>query len=558
MAGSMGLGERVAVLVLCDPERIDHLAPLTADLRGSGRYDVDLTIDADRLLDLQNVRVVYAHRHREQLTETQAGAVERFVQAGGRVVVAGQTLTVWSSSPRIAGLAGWTPNGRTVHTELDVNPADDAHRGFRVHDEVNLLPEAPAAAVPLLRTTWRHTQQVLAYRRSVGSGSFTYVGLGHDPRTYAHDPFRSALLRAIGSSVVDAANTPAIGVGLIGFGALGPAHAAALHETPGLWLAAVCDRDEARLRLAAPLGVPSVTSTADLFRRDDVHLVIVATPPATHAGVVLDALDAGKHVVCEKPFALHARDCDAMVESAASRRLALTVFQNRRWDPDFVALHRVVGSGAIGEPFLLESFVGGFQHPCHYWHSHQPISGGAVYDWGSHYIDWILQLFDSEVVSVRGLEHKRVWHDVTNADHVTVDITFANGSVASFAQSAVAAALKPKWYVLGTRGSIVGDWRRVTERPRGPDGEIDEIAVAPTDLPARLRVLRPDGEGGTHEERVALPRRDRGAFYRNLAGHLLHGEPLAVPPQQARRVVAVMETAMTSAEQDGALIERRI
>src|SRR5207302_10217082 len=103
-----------------------------------------------------------------------------------------------------------------------------------------------------------------------------------------------------------------------------------------------------------------------------------------------------------------------------------------------------------------------------------------------------------------------------------------------------------------------GDWRLGTGRGRGPDGEIDGTAVAPADLPARLRVLRPDGDGSAHEERLALPRRDRSAFYRNLAGHILHGEPLAVLPQQARRAVAVMEAAMASADRGGAVVELRI
>jgi predicted dehydrogenase len=181
-----------------------------------------------------------------------------------------------------------------------------------------------------------------------------------------------------------------------------------------------------------------------------------------------------------------------------------------------------------------------------------------VYDWGSHYIDWILQLFGKPVVAVRAQEAKRVWHDVTNADHVTVDIRFEDGGAASFVHSDIAAAVKPKWYVLGTKGAAVGDWRYVTRRRRGPDGELDEEPVPPTDLPARVSVLRPDGGGGVDRETLALPKRDRSAFYRNLAAHLTHGEPLAVSPQEARRVVAVMEAATESAARGGALVERRI
>jgi predicted dehydrogenase len=189
----------------------------------------------------------------------------------------------------------------------------------------------------------------------------------------------------------------------------------------------------------------------------------------------------------------------------------------------------------------MESFIGGYSHPCDYWHSHEPISGGTIYDWGSHYFDWVLRLFDGPVTTVSAVAHKRVWHDVTNADQVRVDLTFAGGAQATFMQSDIAAALKPKWYVLGTRGAVVGDWQL-------HDG------LAPADSPARLTVSRP-ANGGVHEERLALAPRDDHGFYRNLADHLAWDEPLAVRPEEARRTVAVMEAATRSIAAGGARLE---
>jgi len=220
------------------------------------------------------------------------------------------------------------------------------------------------------------------------------------------------------------------------------------------------------------------------------------------------------------------------------------VFQSRRWDPDYIAMREVALSGTIGEPFYLESFIGGHDHPCDLWHSHEPISGGTIYDWGSHYFDWILQMFEGPVKHVSAVAHKRVWHDVTNADQVRVDLTFDSGAQATFMQSDIAAALKPKWYVLGTRGAIVGQWR--------------SEADPPADMPATVTVIRPAEGGGTHEERLALAPRDEHGFYRNLADHLSWDEPLAVSPQEARRTVAVMEAATESIRQDGARIDTHI
>jgi len=284
---------------------------------------------------------------------------------------------------------------------------------------------------------------------------------------------------------------------------------------------------------------------------------VVGTPPSAHAGPVIEALSAGKHVVCEKPFAIRVEEVDRMMDAAAAHQRVLTVYQSRRWDPDFIALRDTVASGGIGDLFYIESFIGGYSHPCDYWHSHEPISGGTIYDWGSHYFDWVLQLFGGQVTAVSAVAHKRVWHDVTNADQVRVDLTFGDGAQASFMQSDIAAALKPKWYLLGTRGAIVGEWRHETIVTRGGSGELVEDRPAPADLPAQVVVSRP-AAGGLSEERLALPVRDDHGFYRNLADHLAWDEKLAVTPSEARRTVAVMEAATESIAHDGARLEVHI
>ena len=123
-----------------------------------------------------------------------------------------------------------------------------------------------------------------------------------------------------------------------------------------------------------------------------------------------------------------------------------------------------------------------------------------------------------------------MWHDVTNADQVRVDLTFAGGRQATFLQSDIAAAPKPKWYVLGTHGALVGDW---------------QIAEVPADFPAQVKVFRPAASGSIVELLSLAPRDDHG-FYRNLADHLAWSEQLAVLPEEARRTVAVMEAATSS------------
>ena len=146
-------------------------------------------------------------------------------------------------------------------------------------------------------------------------------------------------------------------------------------------------------------------------------------------------------------------------------------------------------SGRLGDVFHYESFVGGYGHPCNYWHSDEAVSGGAVYDWGSHYLDWVLDLFPQPVEWVSATTHKRVWHDVTNADHSRVLVHFAGGREAEFTHSDLAAARKPKFYVLGTEGALVGDWRYERVVQRSAIGTLLEDRLMPSDSPADLRVL---------------------------------------------------------------------
>src|SRR6266705_4103546 len=266
-------------------------------------------------------------------------------------------------------------------------------------------------------------------------------------------------------------------------------------------------------------------------------------------------LDAGKHVLTEKPFCLTTAKADEMIQLAKDRQRTLTVYQCRRWDPDYLAIQQVLKRETIGPVFHMETFIGGYAHPCNYWHSHEPISGGVFYDWGSHYLDWMLQLIPDPVESVRGIEHKRVWHDVTNADQASVYLRFAGGQEAEFMHSDIAAATKPKWYILGEQVAIVGHWRQETVKTRRWSGDLIEERLAPSEALPTLTVFTSELGGAIHTQHLMVPQQPFYPFHRNLANHLHNCEPLGVPPQESRRNIAVMETAKRSAELGGETIE---
>jgi predicted dehydrogenase/type 1 glutamine amidotransferase len=535
--------------------------PLLRALEDTKHFNIDVITDHERLaLDGRQVLIAASDHH---LRPGQAEELTDFVRRGGGLVLLHGTLASWAETGELSELAGWAPAGPGPLTELVVH-ADPSHPltqrlgpDITFTDELYLSEGPPSDARVVLRTSWHFTEQVVAYERTFGAGRFVNIGLGHQQSTYEDLSFQKLMHRAILFAAGQEAG-PVVGVGLVGYGAIARAHAASISATSGLRLRGICDVSTERREVAArEWTVPTHSSAEDLYEDPEVGLVVVGTPPSAHSDAVLAALAAGKHVVCEKPFALRVQEVDWMIDSAASRDLVLTVYQSRRWDPDYIAMRDTVRSGQLGDLFYMESFVGGYSHPCDYWHSHEPISGGTIYDWGSHYFDWVLQLFPDAVRSVSAVAHKRVWHDVTNADQVRVDLSFESGAQASFLQSDIAAAMKPKWYLLGTRGAVVGEWREETVTTRAPGGDLVEERLAPADSPARVKVLRP-GDGGSHEEVLVLGRRDENAFYRNLADHLAWGEPLAVTPDEARRTVAVMESAAHSIARGGGQVEVRI
>jgi len=336
-----------------------------------------------------------------------------------------------------------------------------------------------------------------------------------------------------------------IGVGLLGAGAIAAEHAGAISATPWLELVAIAERDPERRARAGALAPSArlVAGVHELANDDHVDLVVVSTPPNSHADLASQLLGAGKHVVVEKPMALSASEADDLLAQADDTGRVLAVYQNRHFDPDFAAIERLVRSGVLGEVFHLEAFVGGFAHPCNQWHSDEEVSGGVAFDWGAHYLEQILSLIDGPVAHVRASAHKRRWWDVTNADQLRLTVRFADGAEADFVHSDLAAALKPKWYILGTEGAIVADWRQERVVARSPIGTLDEDVLAPADAPATVAFFAPDGS----VTNVALGDLDPAAFHRELADQLAFGQPTSTDPLRSRDVVALLEAAGRSA-----------
>src|SRR2546430_154377 len=427
-------------------------------------------------------------------------------------------------------------------------------REFAVVDGfVPLIPISDGKVIVDVSVALRDLAAVVETAR--GAGRVVACGLGNTDAALRNPELAQLLARALRPDLHCCGRN--IGVGIVGYGPLGGMgyhHGLGVTATDGLELVAVVDPNVERRKAAETdfPGVRTYAAVSELVSDEDVEVALVATPPAHHVALTLTLLRGGKHVACEKPLCLTVAEADQIIATAAASRRMLTVHQNRRWDSDFVALRRAVGAGLLGEIFNVETFVGGYAHPCRTWHSDTAVSGGAGYDWGSHHVDWVLQLLAGMPRVVQAHGHKRVWHDVTNHDQIRVRMTWLDGREAEFLQSDIAAVRRPKFTGQGTPGPGGGPYRRPRPGPTGPGRGYVATRAPHGEAPAELLLARYESGYGISETRLPPAIEQPYAFHRNLADHLHLGEPLAVTSASVRRVIGVLEAAQRSSTRGGA------
>lgn len=519
-------------------ERVDHVSPAAL---------------VEALVARADAVVLDGPQH--GLADGATGWLERAV-AGGASLLAIGSAPEPGADPDLAGLLGATavPPLRPVPSELLATVADPTSPLVsRCGPETPVVdiaaPLTPACddLVPLLTASLGFRHHLVAAARLVGCGRVTVSALGTTDAALASPDLALILRRAIAAPGQASAGRP-LGLGVVGYGphgGMGDAHGLAAGAVDGLELVAAVDPDPARRKAAEQAfpGIRTCPDVTDLLRDDDVDVAVIATPPSSHASLALQLLRAGKHVALEKPMCLTVAEADELIATAAVHDRMLTVHQNRRWDPDFVALRRAVDHGLLGEVFNVETFVGGFEHPCRAWHSEEAISGGAVYDWGSHHVDWILQLMGTAPARVTTTAHKRVWHDITNHDQLRLRLAWDDGREAELLQSDIAAVRRHKFWVQGTFGTLVGHYRPVvSERLELGRGYVREESHH-AEAPVPLTLVRYESGYGLTETVLPPAPEQRFAFHRNIADHLHLGEPLAVTPGSVRAVIAVLEAS---------------
>jgi predicted dehydrogenase len=269
-------------------------------------------------------------------------------------------------------------------------------------------------------------------------------------------------------------------VAVVGYGLAGSVfHAPLIAATPGMEVSAVVTSNAERAENArkAYEGVAVFADVDSLMARpDDIDLVVVATPNRIHAQTALAAIDAGKAVVIDKPFAVSVAEGEALIDAAAAHGVPLSVYQNRRWDGDFLTLRRLLDEGALGEVTRYESRFERWRPVAGtgWRESGSPSdAGGLLFDLGPHLIDQALVLFGPVTHVYAEVDRRRA--GVQADDDVFIALTHASGVRSQLWCSAIASDLGPRMRVLGTRSAYVKygldvqeDALRRGERPGRP------------------------------------------------------------------------------------------
>jgi scyllo-inositol 2-dehydrogenase (NADP+) len=351
-----------------------------------------------------------------------------------------------------------------------------------------------------------------------------------------------------------------IGVGLAGYGLAGRVfHGPLVAHTPGLRVRAVFSRSAARRDEAAGHypGVATHETYEALLDDPRVQLVVVGTPHDTHEALVVQAARAGKHVVVDKIMALSVAEGERMIAAAREAKVLFSVFQNRRWDSDYLTLKSVLDQGLIGEPFVVESAVTtfgvtpGYRNPSgdrpRGWRTYAEFGGGPMRDWGAHLFDQAVQLAGPQPRNVfADFQYRRDW-DVETAGMAYLRYPGRGGAREGLRYvietGSISAIPRPRWYVRGAEGTYI-QYGRDPQEAALNRGEVGPRVMDPENAPRVSRYV----EGHLREVPVEQVPGNYPAYYANVLAALRGEADLAVKPENVLHSLRLVEAAAKSAE----------
>lgn len=324
-------------------------------------------------------------------------------------------------------------------------------------------------------------------------------------------------------------------VGLIGFGLAGQAfHAPMIRGVEGMELACVLERHTNNAKTRYP-EVRIARSLDEMLADKSINLVAVATPNDTHFSYTKACLEAGRHVVVDKPLTPTMAEAEALVRLAAERKLLISVYQDRRWDGAYLTVRKLIQSGAVGEVAEYESRFDRFRlegKPGAWREKGDFPASGVLWDLGPHVIDGALVLFGEPESIYAAALRQRETSQVDDA----FDVIFQYPRLRVTLRARII-AYAPSHHLLvhGTEGSFVkygmDPQEEILRSPNYPDG-LDWGKDWGLEPEERWGTLTRVGE---NPRKIQTERGDYRGFYVNMRDAIEKNVALEVPPEQFLR-----------------------
>jgi predicted dehydrogenase len=335
-----------------------------------------------------------------------------------------------------------------------------------------------------------------------------------------------------------------IATALLSYGMSGEIfHAPFLAIHPGFHLKKVMERSKKKINQRYP-NVHSVNTLGEVFGDPSIELVIVNTPNETHYSYVKEALNAGKHVVVEKPFTVASAEAEELIALAEARNKILTVFQSRRFDGDFKTIQQVVKDGWLGKIVTFEAHYDRFRNfiETNTWKEEAKPGTGILYNLGSHMLDQVLLLFGKPDEADARIGVQRPGGVVD--DFYDIRLRY-NDMLVIVKSSYLVREQGPRYQLHGMQGSFV---------KYGIDPQEEDLKAEK--LPNGLNWGKEDEQwwgkinstiDGVHvEKKVETARGNYGEFYDNLYDGIRHQKPLVVKPEESKEVIRLIEVCYES------------
>jgi predicted dehydrogenase len=320
-------------------------------------------------------------------------------------------------------------------------------------------------------------------------------------------------------------------------------HAPFLNINPGFNLYAVWERTK-NLAVEKYPSIKTYRTLEDMLADNSVELVIVNTPNNTHYEYAKKALNAGKHVVVEKPFTVTVKEGKELIELAKKQNKKLSVYQNRRYDSDYKTIKRVIQQNLLGDLVEVEMHFDRFKEVISP-KVHKEIPGpgtGSLYDLGSHLIDQALQLFGMPEKIFADIQCVRPVSQVD--DYFELLLFYKKLRVRLKSSYTVREAL-PGYVFHGLKGSFIKPKTDVQEEMLQA-GKIPGSSDWGTEPESQKGLLHTEKNGEVIREYIQSEQGNYNEFYDGIYEAIRNDKPLPVNPEESVNVIKIIEAAYKS------------